>query len=78
MTQTTERPEADCMVTVAEACRQLGIGRTTFYKLVNTRELEAVNLNAAAPKRLVGQSGPRRSIRVPQSAIDAYKKSHQA
>jgi excisionase family DNA binding protein len=30
------------MVTVKEACRALGIGRTNFYKLLNLGQIQAV------------------------------------
>jgi predicted DNA-binding transcriptional regulator AlpA len=76
MTNTTTETGAKVMLTVAEVCGQLGIGRTKFYTLVNRGELAAVDVNAA-PKRLVGQRGPRRSIRVAQSVVDAFKSRNQ-
>ena len=72
MTQPTTSDRAAGMLTVNEVCGQLGIGKTKFYDLINKGELEAVNVNPA-PKRLVGERGPRRSLRVEQSAVDAYK-----
>lgn len=62
------------MLTVAEVCDQLGIGRTKFYTLVNRGELTAIDVNAAPAKRRVGERGPRRSIRVAQSVVDDFKK----
>jgi excisionase family DNA binding protein len=64
------------MLTVAEVCVQLGIGRTKFYTLINRGELVAVDVNAA-PKRRVGERGPRRSIRVEQSVVTAFKERNQ-
>jgi predicted DNA-binding transcriptional regulator AlpA len=63
------------MLTVNEVCAQIGIGRMTFYKLVNTGALTAINVNpaATAAKRL-GERGPRRSLRVQQSEVTAFLK----
>lgn len=72
MTNPAYRADAKEMLTVTEVCRQLGVGRTKFYNLINKGELSVVNVNPA-PKKLVGQRGPRRSIRVRQSAVDEYK-----
>lgn len=70
---TNEPPgQTPAMLTVNETCAALGIGRTQFYKLVNSGELQAVNVSPGAPKRRVGEPGRRRSIRVPQSEIDAF------
>lgn len=61
------------MLTAAEVCTRLRIGKTTFYKLIRTEQLEARNVNPAAPgRRPVGQKGPRPSIRVPKSSVDAF------
>jgi len=76
MTNPTTETGAKVMLTVAEVCEQLGIGRTKFYTLVNRGEITAVDVNAA-PKRRVGERGPRRSIRVEQSVVDAFKSRNQ-
>jgi excisionase family DNA binding protein len=62
------------MVTAAEACTQLRIGKTKFYDLINKGELIAVDVSGGPPKepRRVGQTGRRRSLRVPQSEINAF------
>jgi len=60
------------MLTSAEAMAQLGIKKTKFYKLIRTGELKVHNINPA-PKRLVGERGPRRSIRIEQAEIDDFK-----
>jgi excisionase family DNA binding protein len=73
MTQTSE---ADRLVTKAEACKLLGIRHTTFYKLINRGELTAIDVSGA-PKRLIGQPGPRRSLRVALSEIEAFKTRHE-
>lgn len=64
------------MLTVREVCDQLGIGRTKFYALVRSGELSAINVNPA-PRRRVGQPGPRPSIRVEQADVDAFKARNQ-
>lgn len=61
------------MLTSAEVMRQLGIKRTKFYDLLRAGELTAVNVNPAAVKRHVGERGPRRSIRIAKSEVDAFK-----
>lgn len=76
MTNPTAEPAGDPMLTVAEVCKQLGIGRTKYYDLVRKGELVAVNVNPG-PKRLVGQPGPRRSIRVRQSVVDAFEERNK-
>ena len=62
------------MVTAAEACTQLGIGKTKFYDLINKGELTAVDLSPGAParSRRVGEKGKRRVLRVAQAEIDRY------
>lgn len=59
------------MVTVVDACEQLGIKKTKFYELINTGELAAVDINGVE-KRPVGQTGRRRSLRVKQAEIDRF------
>jgi excisionase family DNA binding protein len=63
------------MVTVVEACDQLGIKKTKFYELIRKGELEAVDINGVG-KRHIGEPGRRRSIRVPQAEIDRFKADH--
>jgi predicted DNA-binding transcriptional regulator AlpA len=76
MTNPTTAPGAR-MLTVAEVCEQLGIKRTKFYTLVNRGELTAIDVNAAPAKRRVGERGPRRSIRIEQAVVDAFKARNQ-
>jgi excisionase family DNA binding protein len=72
MTQQATESQASRGVTVVEACEQLGIKKTKFYELIRKGELEAVDINGVA-KRRVGEPGRRRSLRVDQAAIDAFK-----
>jgi excisionase family DNA binding protein len=69
----TNPPPADVMLTSAEAMEQLGIKKTAFYKLLNSGELAAVDVSAAARKRRIGETGRRRTLRIPQSQVDAFK-----
>ena len=69
--QTTETDVTDVMRTVTEAMRQLGIKKTKFYELINAGVLEAHDINGVQ-KRHVGETGPRRSLRIPQSEIDRF------
>jgi hypothetical protein len=59
---------------VAEACEQLGIGKTRFYELLNAGEITVVDISPDRPKqpRPIGTPGRRRTLRVEQSVIDAY------
>lgn len=69
----TNPPAPDAMLTSAEAMEQLGIKKTAFYKLLNSGELTAVDVSAAARKRRIGETGRRRTLRIPQSQVDAFK-----
>lgn len=73
MTQTTPETAQRRMRTVAEACEQLGIGRTTFYDLVNKGELHIYDLSRSGREPGVAKKGERRRmVRVEQADIDAY------
>jgi excisionase family DNA binding protein len=74
MTQPATDAEDPRMRTAAEVCAQLRIGKTKFYELINSGELTAHDVSGGAPKgpRRVGEKGRRRSLRVPQSDIDAF------
>jgi len=72
MTQQPAESQPSRMVTVVEVCEQLGIGKTKFYDLVNKGELAVIDINGVG-KRLPGEIGRRRSIRVEQTAVDAFK-----
>ena len=71
MTQPATDAADPRMLTAAEVCAQLRIGKTKFYELLNKGELYAIDVSGGAPKgpRRVGQTGRRRSLRVPQSEI---------
>lgn len=71
MTQQATEPQQSRMVTVVDACDQLGIKKTKFYALVNTGELAAVDINGVE-KRRVGETGRRRSLRVSQAEINRF------
>ena len=43
----TESPSRPLLVSVNEAARILGVGRTTIYELVNRRELRPVRIGRA-------------------------------
>jgi len=73
MTQQTTQSQPSSGLTVTEVCDQLGIGKTKFYDLINKGELVAFDINGA-PKRRVGESGRRRSLRVDQAEVDRYKR----
>ena len=73
MTQHHDEPQRSRGLGVEEACEQLGIKRTTFYRLIRAGQLRAYDLNGA-PKRRVGEKGPRRSLRVEQAEIDRFKR----
>ncbi len=63
------------MVTVAEACRQLGISKVKFYELLNGGHIATVLLptpGGARDKRRVGHGGPRASRRIEQAEINAF------
>src|SRR5258708_40272966 len=72
----TNPTAADAMLTSAEVMEQLGIRKTAFYKLLNAGEIEAVDVSAAKRKRQVGERGARRTLRIPQSQVDAFKQRH--
>jgi excisionase family DNA binding protein len=75
MTQTTAEPAEGQMRTVAEVCRQLKIGRTKFYDLVNKGELTPFDISGG-PRKTPGpapKGGRRRTIRVEQADVDAFK-----
>lgn len=76
MTQQATGSQPSRMVTVAEVCEQLGIGKTKFYALINAGELAAVDVSPNKPKapRRVGETGHRRALRVEQAEIDRFKK----
>jgi len=69
----TNPTRADAMLTSAEVMEQLGIKKTAFYKLLNAGELKAVDVSAAPRKRRIGEPGRRRTLRIPQSQVDAFK-----
>jgi excisionase family DNA binding protein len=69
---TQQPPEPDVMRTAAEVQEQLGIKKSKFYELIRTGELTAIDINGVG-KRQVGETGPRRSIRVAQSEIERFK-----
>ena len=69
----TNPTPAEKMLTSTEAMEQLGIKKTAFYKLLNAGELEAVDVSAASRKRRIGEPGRRRTLRIPQSQVDAFK-----
>lgn len=53
------KPERAPAVTVAEACKQLGIGKTKFYELLAAGEIETFTIptrNNIRPSRRVRQS----------------------
>ena len=64
------------LVTVAEAARQLGVGKTKMYELINSQEIAVVVMptpGSTAPRpRRVGERGPKRSLRIEQAVIDAF------
>lgn len=61
------------MLTVTEVCTQLRIGKTKFYGLINSGELEAVDVSGRnAASRRVGQPGRRRTLRIERAQVDAY------
>lgn len=73
MTQTTTETAQRRLRTVAEACEQLGIGRTTFYDLVNKGELPVYDLSGSGRDPGVAKKGERRRmVRVDQTDIDAF------
>lgn len=57
-TRKTVPPLAPRLLSVPEAARLLGIGRTTVYELISNGELETVKIG--------------RSTRVPLDAVDAF------
>ncbi len=69
----TNPTPADAMLTSAEVMEQLGIKKTAFYKLLNSGELKATDVSAAGRKRRIGEPGRRRTLRIPQSQVDAFK-----
>jgi len=50
--------EDQVLLTIPQASRRLGIGRTTAYHLITSGELEAVHIG--------------RSVRVPAAALDDF------
>lgn len=71
----TEAPEApERYLTLAETQTVLGIGKTRMYELINTGEIERIDIsrNATGEGRPVGAPGPRPSWRIPESQIRAY------
>lgn len=73
MTQQATESQPSRLITVREACSQLGIGRTKFYELCHQGEFATFNLNSAAPRGPVRKGQQRPAIRVEQAEIDAYK-----
>ncbi len=72
---TEETPdEMPGMVTVAEACRQLGISKVKFYELLNGGHIATVlpTPGGGRGKRRVGHGGPRASRRIEQAEINAF------
>lgn len=67
------------LITVAAAARQLGVGKTKMYELINSGEIAVVNLptpGGKSARRLVGERGPRPSVRVPQGEVDRFIERH--
>lgn len=75
MTQQATEPQPSRMVTVTEACDQLGIKKTKFYELIRKGELAAVDINGVE-KRRIGEPGRRRSLRVSQAEIGRFLRDH--
>lgn len=72
MTQQATEPQPSRLITVREACEQLGIGKTKFYELIHQGEFSVFNLNSA-PRGPVRKGGQRPAIRVEQAEVDAFK-----
>lgn len=75
-------PTADRMLTVAQVCDQLNLGRSKVGELIRSGALAAVNVNPAyvspgRSRRRIGESGPRPSYRVAQSEVDAFKERNR-
>jgi predicted DNA-binding transcriptional regulator AlpA len=75
MTQQATEPQPFRLITVREACDQLGCGRTKFYELCQQGVFSVFNLNSGAPRGPVRKGQQRPAIRVEQAEIDAYKAS---
>lgn len=63
------------MVTVTEACRQLGIAKKKLYELINSGEIASVVLpspSGARTPRRVGDRGGKPGRRIEQGEIDAF------
>jgi predicted DNA-binding transcriptional regulator AlpA len=73
MTQQATEPQPSRLITVREACGQLGIGRTKFYELCQQGVFSVFNLNSDAPRGPVRKGQQRPAIRVEQAEVDAYK-----
>jgi predicted DNA-binding transcriptional regulator AlpA len=73
MTQQATEAPPEKLVTVGNACGQLGIGKTTFYRLVRQGVFTTYNLNADAPRGPIRKGQKRPMIRVDQAEVDAYK-----
>lgn len=74
MTQTATETADAAMLTAAEVCTQLGIGKTKFYDLINKGDLAAHDLSPGSParSRRVGEKGKRRVLRVTQAEVNRY------
>jgi predicted DNA-binding transcriptional regulator AlpA len=70
----------DRFLTLAEVQKILGIGKTKMYELINSGEMETIDIAWGPPKppRPVGKPGPRASRRIRQSDLDAYIKRNRA
>jgi excisionase family DNA binding protein len=66
MSETTTAPQADPLHTVPETAEQLRFSRSQIYMLIRAGLL--------GHERLRSHTGSEGSIRVPQSAIDAYRR----
>jgi predicted DNA-binding transcriptional regulator AlpA len=64
------------MVGVDEACALLGVGKSKFYELIRTGELEAVDINNVAGQyaRPGERGGRRRALRVEEAEISRFKR----
>ena len=62
------------LYTLPEAQVILGVGKTKIYELINSGELETVDVSAGKPKpaRRVGEPGPRPSRRISETEIRRY------
>jgi predicted DNA-binding transcriptional regulator AlpA len=73
MTQQATEEAQPRMLTIAEACDQLGIGLSKAYELIRKGDLKAKDLNNVKGQyAMPGRPGKRRALRVPQAEIDRF------